>query len=276
MGSNYNKVPRPAVVFAEGRRCAGRRPPGDVRRPVAHRRRLTDRPSADGGAERGRPGPSDVGYLPAMTVHVARSLAAFGRRHRRRRRRCAVVASAPPTEPPTGSTSGSLPDAPRSARCSTIRWRSGSRLRAGTSAAMEATLAELTEVAAAAVAAAPEEIAAEVATLGRDRRSIVTALDGVDLERLRRGRAPSSSRRRPRRLPRPIRSSWPGRRTTADTSSPIAVRRRSRAGRVRGRSTQRRRRRRPASTSTSPTSTAAPTSACLASGPSRAPTATGR
>ena len=37
MGSNYNKVPRPAVVFAEGRGCAGGRPPGDVRRPVAHR-----------------------------------------------------------------------------------------------------------------------------------------------------------------------------------------------------------------------------------------------
>ena len=41
MGSNYNKVPRPAVVFVERRRGPARRPPGDVRRPVAHRRRVT-------------------------------------------------------------------------------------------------------------------------------------------------------------------------------------------------------------------------------------------
>ena len=49
MGSNYNKVPRPAVVFvADGQRARGR-PPRDARRPAPQRRPL-NRESGAGAA----------------------------------------------------------------------------------------------------------------------------------------------------------------------------------------------------------------------------------
>ena len=117
-----------------------------------------------------------------MTVHVARSLAAFGAATLVVvGAGASVVATAPPTEPPTGSTSGGP------AGCAEIGALFDNQmalvvgLTSGDPAAIEATFAEITEAAAAAAAAAPEEIAAEVATLAASAEDIVTALDGVDL-----------------------------------------------------------------------------------------------
>ena len=53
MGSNYNKVPRPAVVFVARRRRPARRAPRDLRRPAAPRRLTRD-------AVGGRPDPGSA------------------------------------------------------------------------------------------------------------------------------------------------------------------------------------------------------------------------
>ena len=74
MGSNYNKITRPPVVFvADGRRPA-RRPPRNLRRPPRHRRRLNRYTAIATVAWRPAPTPVDAGSPRSVICDPSPSL----------------------------------------------------------------------------------------------------------------------------------------------------------------------------------------------------------
>ena len=91
MGSNYNKVPRPAVVFVPRRRGPPGRPARDRRRPPPPRRALT---SAAGAIDAGRPEASGSGRRDATTW--TGTIGAGRRARLRQRRRARSCSSSTP------------------------------------------------------------------------------------------------------------------------------------------------------------------------------------
>ncbi len=67
MGSNYNKITRPPVVFVSDGECPARRASRDLRRPARHRRRLTVALRCAGGISV-RQHPSSVRRFPSRAA----------------------------------------------------------------------------------------------------------------------------------------------------------------------------------------------------------------